>query len=69
MALSRGWETPFFLLQLSNGNLEKWRSDSRPLKLEKEEKLMLSVFSSSADSKTNIAELKSVILTPGKRLL
>lgn len=29
---------------------------------------MLSVFSSSADSKTNIAELKSVILTPGKRL-
>lgn len=64
VALSRGWETPFFLLQLSNGNLEKWRSDSRPLKLEKEEKLMLSVFSSSADSKTNIAELKSVILTP-----
>ena len=63
IALSRGFTTPFFLLYLSNDNLENWRTDSREFKLDKEEQVILSVFSSTANANTNVAELKSVIIT------
>ena len=66
IALSRGFTTPFFVLHLSNGNLEKWRTDSRVFRLDKEESVILSVFSSTIDTKTNTAELKSITMTPEK---
>lgn len=62
VALAEGWNRPFFLLRLDDGDADAWREREQPFVVDKAGTYLLLVFCAAPERVT--AELRHIVITP-----